>query len=255
MANKVSKFLLHISLFLLLVSLVLAHGEIEDYSRGLDIHENAMWVVVLAGSITMVLILISMAVKLSERRKSIVFFGIYSAGSTVYLNVISETNGPVHWHLDFEIWHCGQQVNLKDPTGLSNRIGTPVHHEHGDNRIHVEGVVIEKNDVDLHTFFEVIGGDLDSESVMVPTNNGELIIKNGDDCNGVPGTLQAFRYSVIDGYATQNTDFENYILSPFINVPPGDCIILEFGEVKEKTDKLCETYKVAVEKGRMKIGS
>ena len=103
----------------------------------------------------------------SEKTKIFLFLGIiipivlvtiYSAGSTIYLNIISETQGPVHWHADFEIWDCGQKIDLINPTGFSNRVGNPVFHEHGDDRIHVEGVVVEKKDVDLHSFFEVIGG-------------------------------------------------------------------------------------------------
>src|SRR3989344_9432590 len=49
---------------------------------------------------------------------------IYLVGSTLYINLTSSTKGPVHWHTDFELWNCGQRVNLEDPKGLSNRIGT-----------------------------------------------------------------------------------------------------------------------------------
>jgi hypothetical protein len=55
-------------------------------------------------------------------------------GSTVYVNTISESKGPVHWHTDIEFWVCGQEIELRNPTGfLSNKIGTSTYHEHDDN--------------------------------------------------------------------------------------------------------------------------
>src|SRR3989344_854626 len=64
---------------------------------------------------------------------------IFLAGSTIYLNIVSFSRGPVHYHADFEIWNCGQEIDLKDPKGISNKIGTPALHEHNDKRIHLEG--------------------------------------------------------------------------------------------------------------------
>src|SRR5689334_20592308 len=58
-------------------------------------------------------------------------------GSTIYLNTSSDSKGPVHWHADFEVWACGVQLELRNPSGfLSNKIGTPTLHEHDDQRIH-----------------------------------------------------------------------------------------------------------------------
>ena len=66
-------------------------------------------------------------------------------GSTVYLNTISDSKGPVHWHTDIEFWVCGQEIELRDPYAfLSNKVGTSSYHEHDDKRIHLEGVVIDK---------------------------------------------------------------------------------------------------------------
>ena len=47
-------------------------------------------------------------------------------------------------------------------------------------------------------------------------------------------------------------DFEEYIISPYSNIPPGDCIIIEFGPEKQLTDKICLPYKLAEEKGDIK---
>jgi len=85
---------------------------------------------------------------------------VYMAYSTVLLNVESDTGGPVHWHADFEIWACGEKINLQDPTGLTNKIGEPLLHEHGDNRMHIEGVVLRNEQVSMSAFFTSVGGGI-----------------------------------------------------------------------------------------------
>lgn len=193
---------------------------------------------------------------------SIIIPTIYLAGTTVYLNIISETGGPVHWHADFEIWACEKQQELRDPQGLDNKIGTPVFHEHNDNRMHVEGVVYKLTDLRLEKFFEVIGGKLTEEELVIPVNDNELKSwKNGNLCDGKKAKLQVFVYSIINAHPDQKTgflykqekleNFEDYVLSHYSLVPPGDCIIIEFGEEKNKTEKICTTYKILIEKGEM----
>jgi len=192
----------------------------------------------------------------------IVLTTVYMASSTIYLNLISETKGPVHWHADYEIWNCGEKIKLIEPKGLSNRIGTPVFHEHADSRMHVEGVVVDTAEVDLHNFFEVIGGSLTNDYLSVLTDERIIEISNGNLCNGNSGKLQVFLYKIKNPEDTKNwefeqqklNNFEDYILSPYSRIPPGDCIIIEFGEEKERTDHICETYKVAEQRGDL-IGS
>ena len=149
-----------------------------------------------------------------------------------------------------------------EPKGLSNRIGTPVFHEHADSRMHVEGVVVDTAEVDLHNFFEVIGGSLTNDYLSVLTDERIIEISNGNLCNGNSGKLQVFLYKIKNPEDTKNwefeqqklNNFEDYILSPYSRIPPGDCIIIEFGEEKERTDHICETYKVAEQRGDL-IGS
>ena len=50
------------------------------------------------------------------------------------------------------------------------------------------------------------------------------------------------------------TDYEDYILAPQSLVPPGDCIIIEFDKYKESTDNLCESYRIALERGDLYRG-
>ena len=245
-----------------------AHEE-EKNGIGEELKSASTTYIAIASVIAVILVAYSISQKdKSEGTKAFLFLGIampvviatlHSAGSTVYLNLVSETKGPVHWHADFEVWDCSQKIDLIDPKGFSNRVGTPLFHEHGDDRMHVEGVVVKKKDVDLHTFLEAVGGSISEDYLYVPTNSGHVEMSNGDLCNGRQGKLQVFLYKVNDLHNTKNwaygqqklENFEDYILSPYEVVPPGDCIIIEFDSEKEKTDKMCETYKIAIERGEL----
>ncbi len=203
--------------------------------------------------------------KLSEDGKKILFWGIVTAtiiptllmaGSTIYLNTISSSGGPVHWHADFEIYKCGEKINLKDPEGFSNKIGTATLHEHNDERIHLEGLVMEPGDASIGNFFHVIGGELTASSYSVPTNKGIVSSENGERCpSGEIGEVQVFVYRTDDEDYYYQEKIENpsdFIIRDTPLVPPGDCIIVEFGQAKERTDRLCEQYKVAEEIEKLK---
>lgn len=250
---------------LLLALSVIAHDESELITDAESVASNSIVVVVIASALIAFLIIIAaLKKKESNRLKVFLFVSIcvvsivatfYLAMSTILLNINSESNGPVHWHTDFEIWKCGENLDLLDPTGLSNRIGTSVFHEHGDQRIHVEGVVTNMEDVTLSNFIHFVGGELSSESFTLSTNNGDVSAKNGDRCPSGAGNLQAFLYRITNPDASKNTgffytqtklaDLSQYVPAPYANVPPGDCIILEFDVEKERTDKICETYRIA----------
>lgn len=182
---------------------------------------------------------------------------IYVAGATIYLNLQSLTKGPVHWHADYEIWNCGQPIELVDPVGMSNRVGESVMHEHGDNRMHVEGVVTKLSDVGLGNFFRSVGGELQAGMMRLPTNGGDVTMKDGELCNGKPGTLQAFVIKDMQGIVVQEklSDYSAYVLSDHSQVPPGDCIILDFDStVNAKTAHMCESYRVALQNGGLHGG-
>lgn len=186
---------------------------------------------------------------------------VFLAAATVAENQSSATGGPVHWHADFQIYSCGQAVKLKEPAGLSNRIGTPLLHEHGDNRIHVEGTVKDLQNVNLGNFFAAIGGKLTNTRLIVPTDQGDFLIQNSQTClsageavpDGTKPALQIFVYSVNESSKiitqTKLADLPGYILSPSSKIPPGDCIIIEFGPEKNATDQMCTFYKVAIKNG------
>lgn len=179
---------------------------------------------------------------------------LYLAGATIYKNQRSITGGPVHWHADFEVYNCGKEVDLVDPTGWSNKIGTPVFHEHNDKRIHVEGVVLHQEDVSLGRFFNVVGGNLTSQNLAAPLNDGTVMnLNNGDYCGDGPGMVQVFVYQTSGSAFSQKKLLypEDYILSGHSGVPPGDCIIVEFDQPKERTAKLCQSYKVQQQLGKI----
>ena len=285
MASKISAKALELfaaaSVFLLILAIgAFAHGGEEEIPES-EIHDGkdvgglkaaSVRYISIAGIIAIALVLVSLFWKKKpENAKLLLFLGIalpilfatiYSAYSTIYLNLASHTKGPVHWHADYEIWDCGVKIDLIRPEGISNRVGSAVFHEHNDNRIHVEGVVIDKAEVDLHNFFTTVGGMLSKSALYLPTDNGFAEIKNGGLCNGREAKIHAFLYKVKNPDDAKNwfyeqqklEDFENYVLAPYSNVPPGDCIIIEFDEEKEKTGHMCETYKSAILRGELSGG-
>ena len=119
-------------------------------------------------------------------------------GSTIYLNTKSESGGPVHWHADFEAWACGVQLELRNPSGfLSNKIGNPTLHEHNDQRIHLEGVVVTKaTDATLGHFMNVVGGSISSEMMSFPLSD-EV---HEDETDG--DTPVSDGHTSIDGFIT-----------------------------------------------------
>jgi hypothetical protein len=182
---------------------------------------------------------------------------LYFIISTVYVNVISTTKGPVHWHADFKVYACGDElIPPAPPHKLSNKTGTPVLHQHEDKRLHVEGVVVDLDSVSLRSFFEVQGGEMDRRSIKVPTGYGFKTYTNGDTCNDDKvGIWNVFLYKVNaetnEVTKSKLDDFPNHILSPYINVPPGDCLIFEFGENIDDTDNICDFYHIAINKGEI----
>ena len=246
--------------------------------------------VVLYGSIAIAAFLfLSLVIKQkTERGRLFLFWGMTSVIifvtafitlDTIFKNIRSVTGGPVHWHADYKITVCGgspkavsesgetdhdhddhdhQNVDLVDPTGLANRVGDPVLHEHGDGRIHIEGTVESFADITLAEFFETTGGQLSNERMVVPTNEGLVDVANGASCpSGSTGTLQVFRYRTEGSLLFQDKldDFSNYVISPHTTIPPGDCLILEFGEQKDSTESICDFLQIALNKGDLRYES
>ncbi len=114
---------------------------------------------------------------------------LFFAGSTIYLNVKSDSKGPVHWHAEVEFWACDSELELRNPSAfLSNKIGTSTYHEHDDKHIHLEGVVVRKaEDASLGKFMRVTGGSLSSNAIDVPLNeNSATWLTQGEKLDGDP---------------------------------------------------------------------
>lgn len=177
--------------------------------------------------------------KLSNKHKTIFFWTIvfvvvtmtlYLFITTFFTNIHSATKGPVHWHADFEILICGEKQELPEAEFLENKIGTQALHHHNDYRIHVEGTVKELEDVSLDAFFHAIGGDIGETYISLLQEDGTVEHwQNGDYCpNGKKGIVNAF---VQQGDSTEWKEIEDipsYIISPEVDVPPGDRIKIVF---------------------------
>ncbi len=263
--RAVAVTLLHLIVLLLVLTPLRAHEEGDQEKDGALEWKNLSFRIAV-GVILYLAIITGVMLRyrelLTSKQKSlfylalavpVVLITLLIAGTTIYLNLTSHTAGPVHWHADLEIWNCGKQIDLRDPRGASNRIGTSTFHEHGDNRIHVEGVVVQLQNVNLHRFFEVLGGKLTEEELVVPTDEGVVAIGNGDICGDEKGKVQVFVYQVQEGAYRQHKVTGEYVLSPHSLVPPGDCISVEFDREKERTDKLCASYQAAIERGELKV--
>ena len=181
--------------------------------------------------------------KMNEIEKKIVYYLVaavavlvtaYLVITTLHLNSISLTKGPVHWHADFEIWACDKEILIKEPEGLSNKQGVDLMHAHNDQRIHAEGVILDKKQASLGAFFYAIGGSLSNDGFVVPTDTELVSYHDGDHCNEKAGKLYVF----VNGNII--SDPSRYAIAPYEKVPPGDRIKFVFTErpIEEINPKL-----------------
>src|SRR5262245_53778686 len=80
-------------------------------------------VVAIAFLVLLIVALISLAVKRPTHKLKLWLFLIiasttiassfFLAASTIYINTVSSSGGPVHWHADYEVWHCGREIELE----------------------------------------------------------------------------------------------------------------------------------------------
>lgn len=222
-----------ILILLLLVPVATAHGDVSVWDRLgiIDPLAVVLWASVISG--LFIFFSLHHQKRMGGHAKKIAFLLIimpvaaatlYLGGSTLYLNLASATGGPVHWHADYEVWACGEKYELMAPEGLENRVGTPTVHEHGDNRMHIEGVLLDKSEASLHEFFESTGGEFTGDSLRIITDEGMKGWTNGDLCNGKPARWHVF----VNGKLSEEADM--YIIAPYPDVPPGDRIKIVFSE-------------------------
>ncbi len=99
---------------------------------------------------------------------------------------------------------------------MSNKVGTAEVHHHGDMRIHVEGVVKDKEEATVGYFFDGINQDFTSTSIL-----GH---KNGEICSntGKPGMVKMFVNDI------ENSELRDHEIAHYTDVPPGDKIKIVF---------------------------
>ncbi|MDA1196702.1 MAG: hypothetical protein O2779_01930 [Nanoarchaeota archaeon] len=162
---------------------------------------------------------------------------LYLGGHTIYENTLSETGGPVHWHADYQVWMCGERLDLVNPEFPSNKIGNPFFHEHNDNRIHIEGAVRDIPDVNLGNFFSVVGGVLKQDYFFFPSSKGDYEVRTGESCGDVESSLAVY----VNGKIIE--EYTQYLIYPDPAAPPGDCIIVSFASNNEDTtSQICESW-------------
>lgn len=224
-----ASFVSILGLVLLFSTVAYAHEEEIHKSATESFFHQFNYTTVIALSIVAILactiMLLTYKESLVENQKRIIFVIItvtaiistgYLVGNTIYMSLTSWSKGLIHWHADFEIWICGQKVVLPEPTGVANRVGTEEIHHHGDYRIHLEGVMKEREDATLGNFFDAIN---------VPFSNEKILnMNNGDYCpDGKKGNMKMF---VNDELYTGN--YRDYVIAPYSQVPPGDFIKIVF---------------------------
>ncbi len=136
--------------------------------------------------------------------------------STVYRHIFSWSKGIVHWHAGLKINICGGEARLPSPEKwYENKLGTVDLHHHDDMRIHIEGIVMKREDASLGRFFDVVGIEFTDHSIWG--------WRNGDVCpDGSSGSLKMF----VNG--RPNYEFRDYVIGPYFTSEDEDKIELIF---------------------------
>lgn len=194
------------------------------------------------------------------------------SGASAYLTVNSPTGGPVRWSAEYQLWACGNQLDLRNSKSLlTSHVGTPRLYEKNDGQIHVDGTPVNlPDDVSLGTFMRAVGGELGDDSLVVPLNGNNAFFgtprapeqakpyiatsqsgsyarfTSGQKCGTEVADVQTFVYQYDVATHTYHQfkveSPSSYEMSHVRAVPPGDCIVVEFAPPKDKTDYLCPNY-------------
>jgi len=251
MKKSTAQVILTITFLLIVIPIAFAHEEVEEeLKEDTNKYTDALlYIKFTAGLVIIVSVFLILKKEYSPGQKKfffwiiaipVIFSTLYLAGSTIYENITSVTKGPIHWHAHYQIWVCEERLDLIEATGLSNKIGSSILHSHDDDSIHVEGVVQNLEDISLKKYFEAIGGKLDYDLIYYPTANGLIEYHDDDQCpDGNSSTLQVY----VNGKRIDSP--QEYVIAHEENVPPGDCIIFDFGsEPNEFTEKICDSWVV-----------
>ena len=123
--------------------------------------------------------------------------------------------GPYHWHANIEVSLCGE---IKPLRCTGSMCGLETMHHHNDDIIHIEGsgTILKKENLAVGNFFD---------NINVPFTLTQIMDKkNGDLCNGKPGTVKMF----VNGIP--NNQFRDYIIT--------QCDAQEPAEIKQRCDRI-----------------
>jgi len=231
------RLLLLLLAFTILSACFVFSHEAQEEVKSSSIYDLSQFAVVGYGSLAFGILIVLILLynkKMNETAKKMVYIllvilvasvTLYIIVATLHLNIISQTKGPVHWHADFEVWVCDAKLNLASPESMmSNKQGNDLMHAHEDNRIHVEGVLVNKSQASLSAFFNAVGGSLSDDGIGMPTDNGIVSVHDGDKCNEKPAKFYVF----VNGKLIDHPD--DYVIAPYEKVPPGDRIKFVFTE-------------------------
>lgn len=188
-----------------------------------------------------------------------------------YLATQSPAGGMAHWQARYQIWVCGNRLELRDPqTFVSNKIGSASLHEHNDSIIHLEGTPSAlPYDFSLGKFMAAVGGAISNNSLVVPVNDSGYFVAgnapapeltepyvhtdptgtvasvaSGDPCGDQTAAMQAFAYRYNEStnayQQTKIADIAAYEPSHATKASRSDCIIIEFGPYTPSTTHTCQ---------------
>ena len=115
------------------------------------------------------------------------------------------SKGQVHWHATLKVFVCGEEKLMPAPVG-EHHLGLPLLHTHADRLIHIEGTILNPEEITLGKYMGVIGQNFKDDELLDK--------KNGDLCNDQPGKVKLLVNGKENDQLTQHVikDGDDYIL-------------------------------------------
>lgn len=200
--------------------------------------------------------------------------------SAVVLHLQSDSIGRQHRQANVEFWVCGTEVTpFEQRNRLGD--GTFYYQSTDKQITRSGYVSDELHDASLGAFFQTAGGSIQADSIVLPLSNDPsqwlmpseqqdgdaqgnmtsefleryvrtarryslLELSDGLRCpDGSTGELQVFSFRIdYDNQTYQQekiVDPDDLIIEPANSQQPNQCLIIEFAENKNRTNKLCES--------------
>lgn len=200
-------------------------------------------------------------------------------GSSLFLNVFSDSGGKVSWRAGLEVWACGIHIkpkpqptwvdgstlvfediyfNLSKELSLTNVLANNGAKIGGGNlRLAVDQNAINQLGPQERSLID--------DKLSLVDGQLEINLRSGQNCQQIPSELQIFVYQADEngqGYqqtkltpgvkinqpisrleteARELSQEQDYVYTPAESMPPGDCLIIELDVPKESTNKVCKS--------------